>query len=219
MKKTIIIFALTMGYTIISFANTIFTFADNEIQIQFEVLASNDSPIGTIVTGVVRTDTLKRGVFLNHVTSTDTIVVRISAVFKKSQLMKSVCLGDTVDLVLFKCWKAPQKGDLFFKSHTGKKEEIIEKGPSQNFDFFMTIEDVSSIRGRGTIVTGKVTFGNIKLGDEVIIRTPNKQFKTSITSVEMFRKKLERATEGKNVRLLLRGISKNEVKRYSILYK
>ena len=76
--------------------------------------------------------------------------------------------------------------------------------------FALTVEDVFSITGRGTIVTGRVTAGTIRIGDTVLITRAGQQFATSrITGVEAFRKKLIEAHAGDNVGLLLEGIPKD----------
>ncbi len=79
--------------------------------------------------------------------------------------------------------------------------------------FLMPIEDIFSITGRGTVVTGRVERGLLKAGDEVEIIGFGKHDKVVVTSVEMFRKVLEDARAGDNVGLLLRGVAKDDVER------
>ncbi len=80
--------------------------------------------------------------------------------------------------------------------------------------FLMAIEDVFSITGRGTVVTGRVERGRLKVGDEVeIVGLTSEVKKTVVTGIEMFRKILDEALAGDNVGLLLRGIDKDEVER------
>ena len=79
--------------------------------------------------------------------------------------------------------------------------------------FLMPIEDVFSITGRGTVVTGRVETGRVKVGDEVQLLGLGEDKKSVVTGVEMFRKILDQGEAGDNVGLLLRGIDKNEVKR------
>ena len=83
--------------------------------------------------------------------------------------------------------------------------------------FLMAIEDVFSISGRGTVVTGRVERGRIKAGDEVEIVGFRETRKTVATSIEMFRKILDEAIAGDNVGILLRGIGKDEVERGQVL--
>ncbi len=85
--------------------------------------------------------------------------------------------------------------------------------------FLMPIEDVFSIEGRGTVVTGRVERGIIKVGDEVEIVGIKDTIKTTCTGVEMFRKLLDQGQAGDNVGILLRGTRKEEVQRGQVLAK
>ena len=86
--------------------------------------------------------------------------------------------------------------------------------------FLMPIEDVMTITGRGTVVTGRVERGVVKVGDEVeIIGLTTERKKTVITGLEMFRKSLDSAEAGDNAGALLRGIQRNEVERGQVLAK
>ena len=94
--------------------------------------------------------------------------------------------------------------------------------PERDIDkpFLMPIEDVFSISGRGTVVTGRIERGIIKVGEEVqIIGMKDSIDKTTVTGVEMFRKLLDQGQAGDNVGLLLRGIKKEEVQRGQVLAK
>ena len=86
--------------------------------------------------------------------------------------------------------------------------------------FLMPIEDVMTISGRGTVVTGRVERGQVKLQDEVeIVGLAKESKKTVVTGVEMFRKTLDQAEAGDNVGILLRGTQRNEVERGQVLSK
>ena len=86
--------------------------------------------------------------------------------------------------------------------------------------FLMPVEDVFSITGRGTVATGRVERGTVKVGDEVeIIGLTTERKKTVVTGVEMFRKLLDQAEAGDNIGALLRGIQKNEIERGQVLCK
>jgi elongation factor Tu len=86
--------------------------------------------------------------------------------------------------------------------------------------FLMSIEDVFSIKGRGTVVTGRIDRGKVVVGDEVeIVGLSEAPRKTIVTGVEMFNKILEDATAGDNVGTLLRGIEKDDVERGQVLCK
>ena len=85
--------------------------------------------------------------------------------------------------------------------------------------FLMSIEDVFTITGRGTVVTGRVERGMLKLNDEVEIVGIKETKKTVVTGIEMFRKQLDFAEAGDNAGVLLRGISREEVERGQVLAK
>jgi elongation factor Tu len=85
--------------------------------------------------------------------------------------------------------------------------------------FLMPVEDVFSISGRGTVVTGRIERGVIKVGDEVEIVGIRPTIKTTVTGVEMFRKLLDQGQAGDNVGLLLRGTKRDEVERGQVLCK
>ena len=86
--------------------------------------------------------------------------------------------------------------------------------------FLMPVEDVFSITGRGTVATGRVERGTVKVGDEVeIIGLTEERKKTTVTGVEMFKKLLDQAEAGDNIGALLRGIQKDEIERGQVLCK
>ncbi len=85
--------------------------------------------------------------------------------------------------------------------------------------FLMPIEDVFGIKGRGTVVTGRIERGRVKVGDEVEIVGLKPTRKTVVTGVEMFRKVLDEGIAGDNVGCLLRGINRDEVERGQVLAK
>ena len=95
----------------------------------------------------------------------------------------------------------------------------IEIPPRDNEKpFLMSIEDVFTITGRGTVATGRIETGVINTGDEVdIIGMAEEKLKTTITGVEMFRKILDRGEAGDNVGLLLRGIDKKDIRRGMVI--
>ena len=93
--------------------------------------------------------------------------------------------------------------------------------PSRPIDqpFLMPIEDVFSISGRGTVVTGRVERGIVKVGDECEIVGIKATQKTTVTGVEMFRKLLDQGQAGDNIGALIRGIDRNQVERGQVLCK
>jgi elongation factor Tu len=85
--------------------------------------------------------------------------------------------------------------------------------------FLMPIEDIFSISGRGTVVTGRIERGKVKVGEEVEIVGFRETRKTVVTGVEMFKKQLDEGLAGDNAGLLLRGIAKEDVERGMVLAK
>ena len=94
---------------------------------------------------------------------------------------------------------------------------IQEPERDRDKPFLMPVEDVFSITGRGTVATGRVETGVIKVGDEVQILGLGEDKKSVVTGVEMFRKLLDQGEAGDNVGLLLRGVDKTEVKRGMVI--
>jgi len=85
--------------------------------------------------------------------------------------------------------------------------------------FLMPVEDVFSIKGRGTVATGRVESGIVKINDEVEIVGIRPTLKTVVTGVEMFRKELDQGQAGDNIGLLLRGIERDQIERGQVLAK
>jgi elongation factor Tu len=102
----------------------------------------------------------------------------------------------------------------------GTVDDFIPE-PSRETDkpFLMPIEDVFTIQGRGTVVTGAIEQGIVKVGDEIEIVGLRNTQKTTCTGVEMFRKSLDEGRAGENVGVLLRGTKKDEVERGQVLCK
>ena len=115
-------------------------------------------------------------------------------------------------------------GEAVWEESIGKLIEALDSEipePVRDIDkpFLMAIEDVFSIKGRGTVVTGRIERGIVKTGEEVEIIGFRDTRKTVVTGVEMFRKLLDEGRAGDNVGVLLRGIEKNDVERGQILCK
>jgi elongation factor Tu len=98
-------------------------------------------------------------------------------------------------------------------------EYIPQPERPKDLAFLMPIEDVFSISGRGTVVTGRIERGIVKVGDEVEIVGLKATTKTVVTGVEMFRKLLDSGEAGDNVGCLLRGVGRDEVERGQVLAK
>ena len=131
--------------------------------------------------------------------------------------------GDDTPIIRGSALKALE-GDAAW---TGKIDELMAAvdewipTPARDNDkpFLMSIEDVFTITGRGTVVTGRVERGQLKLNDEIEIVGIKETKKTVVTGIEMFRKQLDYAEAGDNAGVLLRGISREEVERGQVLAK
>jgi len=114
----------------------------------------------------------------------------------------------------------PEIGENAIKALMTAVDDFIPT-PDRPLDkpFLMPIEDVFSISGRGTVVTGRIETGVVKVGDEIEIVGIRPTQKTVVTGVEMFRKLLDQGQAGDNVGILLRGTKKEEVERGQVLAK
>lgn len=132
--------------------------------------------------------------------------------------------GDEVPVIRGSALGALNDDPKWFKSVEDllkAMDEYIPTPPREtDKPFLMAIEDVFTITGRGTVVTGRVERGTLKIGDEVeIVGLSDEKKKTVVTGIEMFRKQLDEAIAGDNVGVLLRGITKDEVERGQVLAK
>jgi elongation factor Tu len=134
--------------------------------------------------------------------------------------------GDEIPLVKGSALKALESGDPESPA-TDCIDELLQAideyipQPERVLDkpFLMPVEDVFTITGRGTVATGRVEQGTIKVGDEVSLVGFGADKKTVVTGVEMFRKLLDEAQAGDNVGLLLRGVDKDEIQRGMVIAK
>jgi len=131
--------------------------------------------------------------------------------------------GDDTPIVRVSALKALEGdaawGDKVMELMAAVDAWIPEPERATDKPFLMSIEDVMSITGRGTVVTGKVEQGIIKVGDEVEIVGLKDTSKTTVTGIEMFRKLLDEGQAGDNLGALLRGTKKEEVERGQVLCK
>ncbi len=131
--------------------------------------------------------------------------------------------GDDTPIVRVSALKALEGdaawGDKIMELMDAVDSWIPEPERATDKPFLMSIEDVMSITGRGTVVTGKVEQGVIKVGDEVEIVGLRPTQKTVVTGIEMFRKLLDQGQAGDNLGALLRGTKKEEVERGQVLCK
>jgi len=140
------------------------------------------------------------------------------------ELLKSYKFpGDDVPVVRVSALGAlngEEKGEKQIDELMAAVDKYIPQ-PARELDkpFLMPIEDIFSIQGRGTVVTGRIERGKVKVGEEVEIVGFRETRKTVVTGVEMFKKQLDEGMAGDNAGLLLRGIAKEDVERGMVLAK
>lgn len=163
-------------------------------------------------------------VFLNKTDMVDDKeLVDLVEVEIRELLSKYKYPGDKVPIVRGSALKA-YEGDAEAEKAILELVKAIDEAiptPKRDVDkpFLMPIEDVFSIKGRGTVVTGRIERGKIKLNGDIEIVGIRDTKKTVVTGVEMFRKSMEEAEAGDNVGILLRGIEKGDVERGQVLAK
>jgi elongation factor Tu len=140
-------------------------------------------------------------------------------------LVKYEFPGDNTPIITGSALKAMEgdKGDMgegsIFKLAEALDSYIPQPKRALDGPFLMPVEDVFSISGRGTVVTGRVERGIVKVGDEIEIVGLKATIKTVCTGVEMFRKLLDQGQAGDNIGVLLRGTKREEVERGQVLAK
>jgi elongation factor Tu len=134
--------------------------------------------------------------------------------------------GDETPIVKGSALKALESGDPAseYGQKIGELMDVLDSyipDPKRDVDkpFLMPVEDVFSITGRGTVATGRIERGRVKVGEEVALVGFNTDKKTVVTGVEMFRKLLDDGQAGDNVGLLLRGVAKEDIERGMVLAK
>ena len=131
--------------------------------------------------------------------------------------------GDNTPIIKGSALKALE-GDAAYEEKIMELMDAVDnwiETPERDVDkpFLMPVEDVFTITGRGTVATGRVERGELKLNDEVEIVGIKETKKTVVTGIEMFRKQLDSAVAGDNAGVLLRGISRDEIERGQVLAK
>ena len=131
--------------------------------------------------------------------------------------------GDETPIVRVSALKALE-GDAAAQDKVMELMDTVDSyipDPVRDLDkaFLMPVEDVFSIKGRGTVVTGRIESGVVKVGGEIEIVGLKDAVKTTVTGVEMFRKQLDEGQAGDNVGILLRGVGKDDVERGQVLAK
>jgi elongation factor Tu len=131
--------------------------------------------------------------------------------------------GDETPIIRVSALKALE-GDAAYQDKIMELMNTVDSyipDPVRDLDkaFLMPVEDVFSIKGRGTVVTGRIESGKVKVGEEIEIVGIRDARKSTVTGVEMFRKMLDEGQAGDNVGILLRGIEKDDVERGQVLAK
>jgi len=163
-------------------------------------------------------------VFLNKVdTVEDPEIIDLVEADIRDLLKKYEYPGDEIPIIKGSALKA-MEGDKDAEKQILELVKAVDDyipEPKRDVDkpFLMHIEDVFSIKGRGTVATGRVERGKLKLNEEVEIVGLRDTKKTVVTGLEMFRKTLEETVAGDNVGVLLRGIEKDEIERGQVLAK
>ncbi len=162
-------------------------------------------------------------VFMNKMDLADPEIAELSEMEIRELLTKYGFDGANTPFVKGSALKACE-GDA---DNVAKMQELLDaldnwiEDPVRELDktFLMAIEDVFSIQGRGTVVTGRIEQGVVKVGDEVEIVGLKPTLKTVVTGIEMFNKSLDRGEAGDNAGVLLRGTKREEVERGQVLAK
>src|SRR3990167_6213594 len=164
-------------------------------------------------------------VFLNKVDAVDDAeLLDLVEVEIRELLSKYEYPGDKIKVIRGSALKALE-GDAEAEKQILELMKAVDEEiptPVRDIDkpFLMAIEDVFSIKGRGTVVTGRVERGKVKINEEIeIVGLAKEAKKTVVTGVEMFRKQLDQGQAGDNVGILLRGIEKDQVERGQVLAK
>jgi elongation factor Tu len=165
-------------------------------------------------------------VFLNKVDQVDDPeLLELVELEIREELNKREFDGDNIPIIAGSALAALEgKNDEIGKEAILKLMAAVDEWiptPERPLDkpFLMPIEDVFSISGRGTVVTGRVETGVIKVGEEVEIVGIKDTSKTTVTGVEMFRKLLDQGQAGDNIGALLRGVGREDVERGQVLAK
>lgn len=173
----------------------------------------------------------KMVVFLNKVDAADPELLELVEMEIREELSKRDYPGDEIPIIRGSALKAMEAAldpgsandDERFKCIYELMDAVDNyiPEPQREIDkpLLMSVEDVFSITGRGTVATGRIERGQVKVGEEVELIGLGQQKKTVVTGAEMFNKELDVAVAGFNCGLLLRGVDKNEIERGMVLAK
>ena len=163
-------------------------------------------------------------VFLNKMDMADEELVELVEMDVRELLTKNGFDGDNAPIIKGSALKALE-GDAKYEDAVMElvqaMDDYIEQ-PARDLDkpFLMPIEDVFSIKGRGTVATGRIELGIVKLNDEVeIVGIKEAARKTVVTGIEAFKKNLDQGQAGDNAGLLLRGVERDDIERGQVIAK
>ena len=162
-------------------------------------------------------------VFLNKMDMADPELVELVEMDVRELLTKNGFDGDNAPVIKGSALKALE-GDAAYEDAimelvAAMDDYIPEPKRDMDKDFLMPIEDVFSIKGRGTVATGRIEQGIVKLNDEVEIVGIHDSKKTVVTGIEAFKKNLDQGQAGDNAGLLLRGIERDDIERGQVIAK
>ncbi|MBT6068765.1 elongation factor Tu [Candidatus Peregrinibacteria bacterium] len=162
-------------------------------------------------------------VYLNKMDLADPEIAELSEMEVRDLLTKYEFPGDDIPVIKGSALKAVEEGGEWTKSIEELLQALDDYIPTPERDldkpFLMPVEDVFSIKGRGTVVTGRIEQGVVNTADEIAIVGIKDTRKVIVTGVEMFHKTLNRGEAGDNAGILLRGIEREEVERGQVLCK
>ena len=190
------------------------------------VVAANDGPLPQTREHVLlahQVNVPKIVVFLNKMDLADPELVELVEMDVRELLTKNGYDGDNAPIIKGSATKAldgdSESEEAIMELVKALDEYVEEPKRDLDKDFLMPIEDVFSIKGRGTVATGRIEQGIVKLNDEVEIVGIKATQKTVVTGIEAFKKNLDQGQAGDNAGLLLRGIEREQVERGQVLAK
>ncbi len=190
------------------------------------VVAANDGPLPQTREHVLlahQVNVPKIVVFLNKMDLADPELVELVEMDVRELLTKNGYDGDNAPIIKGSATKALEgdaaSEDAIMELVKALDEYVEEPVRDLDKDFLMPIEDVFSIKGRGTVATGRIEQGIIKLNDEVEIVGIKATQKSVVTGIEAFKKNLDQGQAGDNAGLLLRGIEREQIERGQVVAK
>ena len=190
------------------------------------VVAANDGPLPQTREHVLlahQVNVPKIVVFLNKMDLADPELVELVEMDVRELLTKNGYDGDNAPIIKGSATKAldgdPENEEAIMELVNALDTYVEEPARDLDKPFLMPIEDVFSIKGRGTVATGRIEQGIVKLNDEVEIVGVKASQKSVVTGIEAFKKNLDQGQAGDNAGLLLRGIEREQIERGQVVAK